>query len=167
MYTEWMGRYRGVIAALVRHGNVVARTLSDKVYHEKYDFYLGQQEWQTLEYLLEHSEDLNHMAQISNQLGMSTSSFSKNVSVLVKYGLVEKYKMEDNRKNIILRISDKGRAFYDEYAQQAVIPMFGKLLGALSTLSDEQLDALAEGIWSLSGTESEQTKKEKALIKVD
>ena len=30
MDTEWMGRYRGLIASLVRHGNVAIRTQTNK-----------------------------------------------------------------------------------------------------------------------------------------
>ena len=66
MNTGWMGRYRPLVAALVRHANIVQRTLSVK--NETAEgICLNAQEWQVLEYIIEHLNDDAHMNLISDK----------------------------------------------------------------------------------------------------
>lgn len=64
-----MGRYRPLVAALVRHTNIVQRTFSKRAPLTE-GISLTAQEWQVFEYILEHQEDDSCMNCISEQLGI-------------------------------------------------------------------------------------------------
>ena len=89
------------------------------------------------------------MAQIAYDLGLSTSTFSKLVSGLVRLGLVEKYQKVGNRKDVIIRASTEGKAFYEENAVKIMYPLFEKSFEMLSSLSDEQLDSVVGSMKAL------------------
>ena len=89
MELTWIGRYRKVVASIIRYSNVTQRVLSGRLYYKNYDLSLATQEWQVLEYLLEHPDNIDCMAVIADQLGIVPSTFSKCTNTLVKYGLAE------------------------------------------------------------------------------
>lgn len=149
MGTEWMGKYRQVVAALVRHGNVMSQLQWKNISHDADILPMTVNEWQVLEYLLEHPESDSNMAKIADALGDAPSTFSKIVSSLVKQGFVQKYMRVGNRKDIILRISNKGREYYDTASQRNVIPVFTNLFVALEPLNEDQLAIVAKGISTL------------------
>ncbi len=138
MNTEWMGRYRPLVAALVRHSNIMQRGLSAKTEIDE-GICLNAQEWQVLEYIIEHMSDDAHMNLISDRLGIPQSSFSKMVKVLCAYGLVEKYQMTNNRKNIILRPSEYGVSFYSRHASSLMESTFSNFFAQLDAFSDEDI----------------------------
>ena len=70
MGTEWMGRYRPLVAALVKHTNVVQRAAGRTVRLSE-EVSLSTQEWQVFEYILEHQDDDSCMNHISERLGMT------------------------------------------------------------------------------------------------
>ena len=76
MGTEWMGRYRPLVAALVKHTNVVQRAAGRTVRLSD-ELSLTTQEWQVFEYILEHQDDDSCMYYISELLGIAQSTFSK------------------------------------------------------------------------------------------
>ena len=115
MNTEWMGRYRPLVAELVRHTNIVQRALGIKSEIGE-GISLSVQEWQVFEYIIEHADDDAHMNLISDRLGIPQSSFSKMIKTLCGCGLVDKYQMINNKKNIILRPSERGREIYEKRA---------------------------------------------------
>ena len=149
MNTEWMGRYRPLVAALVRHTNTIQRTMSMKT--EVYDgIRLTAQEWQVLEYIIEHLNDDAHMNLISERLGIPQSSFSKMVKVLCGYGLVDKYQMTVNRKNIILRPSDYGLRVYAENSPNVKKSTFVNFFSRLDSFSDEEIERFTKAIEALN-----------------
>ena len=54
--TEWMGRYRPLVAALVKHTNVVQRAAGRTVRLSE-EVSLSTQEWQVFEYILEKASE--------------------------------------------------------------------------------------------------------------
>ncbi|MEN6509196.1 MAG: MarR family transcriptional regulator [Smithella sp.] len=145
MIVSWMGRYREVVAAFVRHGNTVARFLNTK--SEIYPgIFLSHQEWQVLEYIIEHESDDSIMSRISEQLAIPQSSFSKIIKLLYNYHLVAKYRMKGNHKNIILKATDIGIKVYESYSEVIRNGSFLKLFETLSVLSDEDLSIVAKAI---------------------
>lgn len=157
MGTEWMGRYRGIVSALVWHGNKYAKIVNVKALSNDGETIISSAEWQVLEYLSEFPNSNSNMAQIAKKLGISTSSFSKLVSSLVKSGLVEKYMRVGNKKDVIIRISSKGQKFYDNMSISVLLPLFKTFFEKLSSFSDEQLKMIEDSILSLEyvGDESE------------
>ena len=76
MLTEWMGRYREIDAALVRHGNVVLRTQTAKQYLGD-GIWMDDQQWQILEYLIENRDKIFNMNDVSYRLNIPQSTFFK------------------------------------------------------------------------------------------
>ena len=136
METGWMGRYRPLVAELVRHSNITQR-LSATRFSVADDICLNSQEWQVFEYILEHSDDdaYMNMNMISERLGIAQSTFSKIVKALCAYGLVNKYQTTRNRKNILLRPSEKGLEVDRNYSASLKWNTFEALASALRQLN--------------------------------
>ena len=149
MGTEWMGRYRPLVAELVRPPNITQR--SSAVRTPVTDgISMNAQEWQVFEYILEHAEDDAYMNKISERLGIAQSTFSKIVKALCGYGLVNKYQTTRNRKNILLRPSEKGQAVYRNYSADLGQKMFEDFFAALEPFSDGQVEAFVSALQHLN-----------------
>ena len=145
MDTEWMGRYRGLIASLVRHGNVAIRTQTNKK-NIGDNIWLNDQQWQILEYLIENRDKIFNMNDVSYRLNIPQSTFSKTIKLLFEKGLVEKYQAVNNRKNIILRPTEYGLKLYDDFSIKDVEKGFKEFFSALENVSDKDLHAVARAI---------------------
>lgn len=149
MEITWLGRYRSLVAALVRHGNSLYRAMPARI--PMLDgIALNLQEWQILEYLLEHEEDNACMNRISEQLGIPQSSLSKAVKNLCSFGLTERYRRGGNRKDVILRATPLGRSLYLDYAPKLLEGGLDALFGALESLDDAALAAITEAVEKLT-----------------
>lgn len=149
MNTEWMGRYRPLVAALVRHSNINQRNAGLKTdLDEKIS--LNAQEWQVFEYIIEHLNDDAHMNLISDRLGIAQSSFSKIVKALCCFGLVEKYQMTNNKKNIILRPSDYGLSIYAKHSSSLMESTFADFFRQMDTFSDIEIVRITRAIETLN-----------------
>ncbi|MEN6340348.1 MAG: MarR family winged helix-turn-helix transcriptional regulator [Clostridiaceae bacterium] len=145
MIVSWMGRYREIVAAFVRHGNTVARFLNTR--GEIYPgIFLSHQEWQVLEYIIEHESDDSNMNRISERLAIPQSSFSKIIKLLYNYHLVAKYRITGNRKNIILKATEAGLKVYESYSEVIRNGAFEQLFETLSVLSDEELAIVVKAV---------------------
>ena len=151
MGTEWMGRYRPLVAALVKHTNVVQRA-SGRTVRLSDELRLTVQEWQVFEYVLEHQDDDACMNHISERLGIPQSTFSKIIKCLCEQGLVDKYQTETNRKNIILRPSESGADLYRQQTSTAGLEMFGSFFRELEGVGDEQLAVFTAALERLNAT---------------
>ena len=151
MGTEWMGRYRPLVAALVKHTNVVQRAVGRTVALSG-ELRLTVQEWQVFEYILEHQDDDSCMNHISERLGIPQSTFSKLAKYLCEQGLVDKYQTETNRKNIILRPSAEGEKLYRQQASAMEREKFGGFFQDLEDMSDEQLAMFTTALERLNAT---------------
>lgn len=152
--TEWMSRYRPLVAALVKHTNVVQRAAGRTVRLSE-EVSLSTQEWQVFEYILEHQDDDSCMNHISERLGIAQSTFSKITKYLCEQGLVDKYQTETNRKNIILRPSADGVDLYRQQTATVGREMFGAFFEDLDGLSDEQLETFTAALERLNATLSQ------------
>lgn len=164
MELTWFGRYRDIIAALVYHTNCVNRTsnvrenIGDGVM-------LTVQEWQTLESIIEHDDKSLIMSDISKLLGLPLSTLSKVTKQLLSQGLVERYRIDGNRKNIILRPSKKGYLLYHSHCEAVTRPLFQNFFNKLEPLSDEQLKIISDAIIALNAEMDEDQARR--LIKME
>lgn len=126
---------------------------------------ISSQEWQLLEYVIEHEDNMDNMNRISEKLGIPQSCISKNTKHLCQIGLLERYKEKDNRKNVILRVSEKGRQFYDEFAEQIMRKSFAILFKELDGLSDEALACFTHALESYNL--SRLMPREKQLVRME
>jgi len=168
MVVNWMGRYREIVAALVRHGNMAARSQFTR--NEIYPgVSLTHQEWQVLEYIIEHASDDANMIQISERLAIPQSSFSKISKLLYEYQLIAKFRVFGNRKNIVLKATPRGEEVYQSYSQTIQSFAFDRFFESLSELSDRDLAIVTRAIEELDNVVAYATEKEaqKELIPIE
>ena len=160
--TDWMGRYRPLVAALSRHTNIVQRSISTKSEVAE-GISLNSQEWQVLEAVISHSDGEANMNQLAEPLGIPQSSFSKIVKTLCGYELLEKYQTTKNRKNIILLPTELGISIYKARAAAAVSHTFDSFFEKLSGFSDEEIRTITEAIECLNTQLTEAQNHEDTL----
>lgn len=141
---SWMGRYRPLIEAIVLHGHLSTR-MAFKPLQFGENTELTAIEWQVLEYLYEHGEEVK-MANVYNRLGIPQSTFSRAASTLCELGFAEKTFTESNKKNRIVQITASGRTLYEERASLFKGSMWEKFFEKLDPISDEDLSRVIEAI---------------------
>lgn len=168
METEWMGRYRDLVAALVLHTNINLRHLNTRTPVSD-AIELSMQEWQILEYIIEHESDDATMSGILSRLGIPQSSFSIMAKRLCSLGLIDRYHRTGNKKSIILKPNEKGRAIYIKNTDSIRRELFQPFFDSLSGLNNRTIQEFANSINVLNKTlAGSQEKEEKGvLVKAD
>ena len=141
---EWMGRYRPLVSALVQHVNTVNKGSAELLIYG--DIYLSPNEWQVLEYIVEHRDDDEHMTGMVQALAIPQSSFSRIVKTLHDLGLISKYQVAGNRKNVILRPSENGKDVYRRMAKDPSRSYFQVFFKELESLSDEDIKIFTKAL---------------------
>lgn len=172
MKLEWMGNYRDVVEAMIEMGNSYYQ-----VYHDKNlisEIQMSPAQLQVMEYILENEEQNENMSVIAKRLSISQSAFSKIANQLVKKGFLEKYHAENNRKNIIMKVSDYGKQCYEEYSHGPKTDVWRRIFKMLDTLDEETvqiyIDCLKEFTHAMQrDTEKAELKKKGKirLVKVE
>ena len=100
---------------------------------------LSSQEFQVLENLVSHEEETRIMLDIARSCGIPQSSMTKATKQLLNYGLIARYRIDGNKKSVVLRPTQKGKAFYNNFRDSEAITIFTDFFQQLEPLSDEQL----------------------------
>lgn len=131
MKLEWMGEYRNVVDAMIRMCNAYYR-----VYNSEFvsDIHLSPAQLQVMEYILENDDSHDNMSVIAKRLSISQSSFSKIVNQLVRRGFLEKYHLTNNGKNVIIKVSDYGKACYAKYSSGERTDVWRRIFRKLDTV---------------------------------
>ena len=166
----WMREYRKFVEAMVRYGNAYSQAVNIKGVID--DPPLDSTELQVMEYILENEDVHDNMSTIANRLQISQSSFSRISNRLVKYGLLEKYHLSNNRKDIIIQLTPHARKVYEEYANGPRTEVWRKTFEILDTLPAEEvqkiiqlLDMHSEYLYRGIGRIGE--KEHPTLVKID
>ena len=159
---RWMGRYRGLVAAFARHVNVISKLREGFRVEISDGVYIDRPAWQIMEYFIEHRGNTCNMNDIAAKLGIPQSSFSKKIKLLQEHGFIDRFYAEGNKKEIIIRPTEKAVQFYMQNSTDNVSkdwqPFFDKLEG----FSDEQIAVITEAVETLTDTcESRETKPTK------
>ena len=145
MQLQWMGEYREVVEKLIHYCNVYASVYKKECLTQcGVSFSFSQ--IQVLEYLLENEEKNDNMSIVAARLGIALSTFSKLVSALEKKGLLKKYFLEGNKKNIVVRVSDLGRKVYESYAEEIFRNHFANMFNVLDDIPKEYLPVIAQAL---------------------
>ena len=107
------------------------------------------------------------MAQIARRLGISTSSFTVLVARLTQMGLLEKYHLGSNRKNVVVIVSEKGRQAYDRYVEIMKEIWDDPVLNKLKQLPPESVDIFSEVLDVMSSPYSSHSKEELELTPLE
>lgn len=165
MESEWMGRYRRLVGALVRHANITAKNQQNKE-NVSETLMLNAVEWQVLEAIVEHRFESSSMILISESIGVPQSTFSKITKSLCDKGYVEKYQAVNNKKNIILKPSESALKMYEEYSQTLRTTVFREFFRILDPLDDAAVETVTQAIEALNETLlPKEEKQEIELIK--
>lgn len=161
----WLGRYRQFVEQMIKFGNAYAQN-----YNVEHDCGAGVSfsaaQIQTIEYILENEEKNQNMAEIAARLGITASAFSKNVKKMVQKGLLEKYHVSNNRKDVIVRVSAAGRGAYEQYTSFALQKGMKAMFDALEQVPEETLCQVAEALGIAAGFNREAVG-EPVLIKIE
>lgn len=167
MKMQWMGEYRPFLEKLIKYANVYASIYNKENYYGT-SIPISFSQIQVLEYLLENEELNLNMSEIAGRLGISPSAFTKLVNKLTQKDLLEKFYMEGNRKNIIIRVTDHGRRLYQNYSNYIYEKSFSKIFQAGEGLPKKYLPVIARmleaGIWL---EQEKEVKSAQVLIPVE
>lgn len=145
MTLDWLGKHEYFISKLMKFGNAYALN-----YSTERDLGLGvsfsASELQTLEYILINEDRYLKMAEMAAQLGITTSTFSKNINKMVKKRLLDKYHMSNNKKEVIVRVSDYGKEIYREYCTIVKEKIYDQVFMILDQIPAEYETAAADVI---------------------
>lgn len=145
LHLDWMGEYRDVVGSLIHYCNVYASAYKKEslcVCGVEFSF----SQIQVLEYLLENEELNQNMSCIATRLGITFSTFSKVVNKLESKGLLEKYYLEGNKKNIVVRVSELGRKVYSAYSEEVLRTHFAAMFDILKDVPKESLPIIAKAL---------------------
>lgn len=149
MQSEWMGRYRPLVAALVKHSNINSKYSKNKSDNGN-GVQLSANEWQVLETVIEHQHEVTNMNRLSEAIGLPQSTFSKTVKYLCSVGLVEKYQTATNRKNVILKPTAPALAIYEKHSAVLERYIFNEFFRQLEAIGDKDLQTFVRAIESLN-----------------
>ena len=166
MRLEWLGKYGDFVEKLVHYGNAYAQN-----YNTERSFGVGASfsasEIQTLEYILTNQDKNQNMAEMAYYLGIPASTFSKNVNKMMKKGLVEKYHISTNRKEIILRVSDFGKDVYEQYSRFAYERLYKDVFSVLDQIPAEYVEKFTQILKLCAEGNISTADNQAVLIKVE
>ncbi len=128
--TSWMGKYRDFVESIIFLCNRSATRFNKPQYYNT-SFRLTAIQIQIIEYTLEDNGE--KMSAIATRLGITRGAFSNNVTKLVEMGLLEKEHRGNNKKDLFITVTDRGREEYAHYAQF----IYDKALRHVFALADE------------------------------
>ena len=166
MRLEWLGKYGDFVEKLVHYGNAYAQN-----YNTERSFGVGASfsasDIQTLEYILTNQDKNQNMAEMAYYLGIPASTFSKNVNKMMKKGLVEKYHISTNRKEIILRVSDFGKDVYEQYSRFAYERLYKDVFSVLDQVPAEYVEKFTQILKLCAEENISAADNQAVLIKVE
>ena len=148
MKLEWMGEYRDIIGDFYRSANGYSQICKTELFGSPVRF--SPYEVQIMEHILEYADQNKNMKWYADRLGLSQATYSKYVRKLVNKGLLEKYHTSNNKKDIILKLSELGLKEYEEYSAFAKDHFFYQLFEILDHVSPEELELLKK-VFSVFG----------------
>ncbi|MCY6958511.1 MarR family winged helix-turn-helix transcriptional regulator [Clostridium brassicae] len=168
MELEWMRKYRNFVEKIIKFGNSYAQSYKTE-YNYNTPIKFSASQLQVVEYILENEENHQNMSEIASRLGISPSAFSKNINKMVKKGLLEKFHTSDNRKDVIIKVSDFGKEIYKIYSEYAYETSLKKMFEILDEIPDEYISKFTE-VLELSAEMTHLDKnqpEEVKLIKIE
>jgi DNA-binding MarR family transcriptional regulator len=162
MKLEWLGEYRVIIEKLIRFSNGYSSVLHKKQLFGT-DIPISFAQIQVVEYILENENYMQNMSTIAYRLGISYSTFSKLSNSLVEMGLLQKFNISGNRKNIIIQATDYGKDQYLKYAAFMNEFWFRHIAEAGNAIPKEYLPSVANMLNAASTTFGKSTIDEKLV----
>lgn len=165
MKLEWLGEYRGLVEALICFANNYAGIHKKEFIGEEVKISFSQ--IQVVEYLLENEEYNQKMSEVAKRLGITVSSFTKLGNKLVEKGVLQKYHIKGNMKDVIMQVTPLGRAIYRKYSEQIAAEIFGEMFELGKDLSGKELEIFASMLRSLTAKNDWQNIEPVELVAIN
>lgn len=162
MKLEWLGEYRDIIEKLIRFSNGYSSVLHKKQFLGT-DIAISFAQIQVVEYILENESYMQNMSTIAYRLGISYSTFSKLANSLVEMGLLQKFNISGNRKNIIIQATEYGKDQYLKYAAFMNDFWFRQIAEAGSAIPKEYLPSIVQMLDAASASPSYKSDHKKLV----
>ena len=160
MKLEWMDKHRQLVEKIIKYGNAYAHIYNRQIDYRANVFFSASQ-IQVLEYVLENEDQ--KMSEIAKRLGVNRSAFSKNVKKLMDKELLEKFRCNNNQKDIFLKVTPQGKIVYDQYSKFIYERCFKDMFEVADQIPADYLemmakmiDVFADRIISVSNEEDER-----------
>ena len=163
---EWLGQYRDFVGTIYRSANAYSQlckkeTLGDQVNFSPYEV-------QIMEIIMENKGNYRNMKWYANQLGLSQSAYTKYVKKMVDKGLLDKYHVKGNKKDIIVQVSELGHKEYKKYSEHALTKWFSVLFDKLNGMTEKEIQDARDIISIWGSWHTELVKIENAeLLKIE
>ena len=148
MELTWMGRYRELVRSLVSFSNASNRSVIKASRGGQYG--MTQHEYQILEYICEFENENRIMADIARDLGIAPSNVTKATKNLLQWGFIQKFRLGNNKKNIILKPTEAGKECYTRSYTDRVSNVFTRFFDSLEGMSEEELSRFEDAVKLLS-----------------
>lgn len=160
-------RYFPLFKAIIKHVNIVSVNMNEKIpINDQASVTL--QEWLVTELIVEQRDSYFNMVELSRMIGLPPSSFFRIVRQLQKAGLVEKYRIQSNKKSVVLRPTELAIQEYAKRSTEVRDDIWGEFFSRLDGFSDEEIVTLTEAFDKLNeNIPSSRYTKELELIKVE
>lgn len=136
MELVWMQNHRDLIEKMIKFGNSYAKAYQLQRHYGTEEIFSASQ-IQTFEYILESENQNEKMSEMAERLGVSRSTFSKNVKSLMDKEMLEKYHRIGNKKDIFVKPTEKGRKIYSAYTQYVCNLFFNDLFSMADEIPQE------------------------------
>lgn len=169
MKLDWMGDHRELIEKIIKYGNAYSNTYKLQRSYGT-DMMFSASQIQTLEYILEAEDKEEKMSEMAARLGVSRSTFSKNVKNLTEKGLLEKFHLSGNRKDIYVKPSANGRkvyAQYTEFVRELCFDDIFRYAGTISEADKESFIRIMDLFADVLVWYGENKQEPRKLIKID
>ncbi len=167
MTPDLNNRYTPLIQAIMRHSNLVSCMMNDSITLRD-NVVVPVQEWMVVELIVEQREEYNSMVELSRIFGIPPSTFFRIVSHLQKIGLVDKYRINGNKKNIVLRPTELALSIYEERTPEMRNGVWSDFYQELEPLSDRDISRIVNAFHKLNGKlPSSKFAQEFELIKIE
>ncbi|WP_033413089.1 MarR family winged helix-turn-helix transcriptional regulator [Paenibacillus massiliensis] len=169
MKLDWMGNHRTLIEKIIKYGNAYSNTYKLQRSYGT-DVMFSASQIQTLEYILEAEDKEEKMSEMAERLGVSRSTFSKNVKILKEKGLLEKYHLSGNRKDIYVKPSAKGRevyARYTEFVRELCFDDIFRYADSISEADKERITRILDLFANVLVWYGEKEQEPRKLTKID
>lgn len=100
---------------------------------------LYQSEIHTLAAIQEHAD--NNASELSTVLGVTNGAITQVVNKLINKGLVEKFHLRGNRKDVYFHLTDKGKLAYGGHERYEAM-LLRPLLNYLNTLDPQEIKVI-------------------------
>lgn len=135
-------RYYPLFKAIIKHVSIVSVIMNEKIpINDQISVTL--QAWLVTELIVEQRDSYFNMVELSRMIGLPPSSFFRIVRQLQKAGLVEKYRVQSNKKSVVLRPTELAMQEYKKRSTDVRDDIWGRVflkVGRLQRRGDRHPD---------------------------